>query len=135
MTWETVIGLETHVELATQTKIFCSCTTQFGGDPNTHCCPVCTGMPGALPVLNAKVNPEIVGDVQWSLKESNSVYTSILAKYQVRCQDDKEETARYNVKEFFRIRSVGDTIYLLDYNRDLQEVFSSRSVMDQKGIP
>lgn len=55
MTWETVIGLETHVELATKTKIFCSCTTQFGGDPNTHCCPVCTGMPGTLPVLNKKV--------------------------------------------------------------------------------
>ncbi len=55
MTWETVIGLETHVELATKTKIFCSCTTAFGGDPNTHCCPVCTGMPGTLPVLNKKV--------------------------------------------------------------------------------
>jgi len=55
MTWETVIGLETHVELATKTKIFCSCTTAFGGDPNTHCCPVCTGMPGTLPVLNEKV--------------------------------------------------------------------------------
>jgi len=55
MTWETVIGLETHVELATRTKIFCSCTTRFGGDPNTHCCPVCTGMPGTLPVLNKKV--------------------------------------------------------------------------------
>ncbi len=55
MTWETVIGLETHVELATKTKIFCSCTTQFGGGPNTHCCPVCTGMPGTLPVLNKKV--------------------------------------------------------------------------------
>ncbi|MCI7472130.1 MAG: Asp-tRNA(Asn)/Glu-tRNA(Gln) amidotransferase subunit GatB [Clostridiales bacterium] len=55
MTWETVIGLETHVELATRTKIFCPCTTQFGGAPNTHCCPVCTGMPGALPVLNEKV--------------------------------------------------------------------------------
>ena len=55
MTWETVIGLETHVELATRTKIFCSCTTQFGGAPNTHCCPVCTGMPGTLPVLNEKV--------------------------------------------------------------------------------
>ena len=55
MTWETVIGLETHVELATKTKIFCSCTTAFGGDPNTHCCPVCTGMPGALPVVNEKV--------------------------------------------------------------------------------
>ena len=55
MTWETIIGLETHVELATQTKIFCSCTTAFGGAPNTHCCPVCTGMPGTLPVLNEKV--------------------------------------------------------------------------------
>jgi len=55
MTWETVIGLETHVELATRTKIFCSCTTAFGGAPNTHCCPVCTGMPGTLPVLNGKV--------------------------------------------------------------------------------
>ena len=55
MTWETVIGLETHVELATKTKIFCSCTTQFGGAPNTHCCPVCTGMPGTLPVVNKKV--------------------------------------------------------------------------------
>ena len=55
MTWETVIGLETHVELATKTKIFCACTTAFGGDPNTHCCPVCMGMPGTLPVLNRKV--------------------------------------------------------------------------------
>jgi aspartyl-tRNA(Asn)/glutamyl-tRNA(Gln) amidotransferase subunit B len=53
--YETVIGLEVHVELATQTKIFCGCTTQFGGDPNTHCCPVCTGMPGTLPVLNKRV--------------------------------------------------------------------------------
>lgn len=54
-TYETVIGLEVHVELATKTKIFCGCTTQFGGEPNTHCCPVCTGMPGTLPVLNKKV--------------------------------------------------------------------------------
>ena len=50
-----VIGLETHVELATKTKIFCSCTTEFGGDANTHCCEKCTGMPGTLPVLNASV--------------------------------------------------------------------------------
>ena len=55
MNWETVIGLETHVELATKSKSFCACTTAFGGAPNTHCCPVCTGMPGALPVLNGKV--------------------------------------------------------------------------------
>lgn len=52
--YETVIGLEVHVELATKTKIFCGCTTKFGGDPNTHCCPICIGMPGTLPVLNKK---------------------------------------------------------------------------------
>ena len=55
MIWETVIGLETHVELATKSKIFCSCSTQFGAEPNTHCCPVCMGMPGTLPVLNETV--------------------------------------------------------------------------------
>ena len=54
MTWETVIGLETHVELATAAKLFCACTTAFGGAPNTHCCPVCMGVPGTLPALNAR---------------------------------------------------------------------------------
>lgn len=55
MNWETVCGLEVHVELSTKSKIFCSCSTEFGGEPNTHCCPVCTGMPGTLPVLNKRV--------------------------------------------------------------------------------
>ncbi len=53
--YETVIGLEVHVELATNTKIFCSCSTQFGGEANTHVCPVCMGAPGSLPVLNKQV--------------------------------------------------------------------------------
>ena len=55
MKYELVAGFETHVELATDTKIFCSCTTQFGGEPNTHCCPICIGLPGTLPKLNKKV--------------------------------------------------------------------------------
>ena len=53
--YEMVIGLEVHCELSTKTKIFCSCPTEFGGEPNTHCCPVCMAMPGTLPVLNEKV--------------------------------------------------------------------------------
>ena len=53
--YETVIGLEVHVELASKTKIFCGCSTAFGGAPNSHTCPVCTGMPGTLPVLNKQV--------------------------------------------------------------------------------
>ncbi len=53
--YEMVIGLEVHVELKTETKIFCGCSTKFGAPPNTQCCPVCTGMPGSLPVLNGKV--------------------------------------------------------------------------------
>ena len=55
MRYEMVCGMETHVELATKTKIFCNCTTAFGGAPNTHCCPICTGQPGTLPLLNEKV--------------------------------------------------------------------------------
>lgn len=55
MEFETVVGLEVHAQLKTKTKIFCGCSTEFGGPPNTHVCPVCLGMPGMLPVLNKKV--------------------------------------------------------------------------------
>jgi len=55
MKWETVIGLEVHAELSTKSKIFCACTTAYGGEPNTHVCPVCAGMPGVLPKLNRSV--------------------------------------------------------------------------------
>ncbi len=55
MEWEIVMGLEVHTELATKTKIFCGCSTEFGGKPNTHVCEICSGMPGTLPLLNKKV--------------------------------------------------------------------------------
>ncbi len=81
------------------------------------------------------LEPQVTSDVEWSIKESNTVYTSILAKYQVSCIGDNEETGVYNVKEFFRIREMGDTIYLLDYNRDLQKVFTgSPDTMNEKGV-
>ncbi|HEX2999768.1 MAG TPA: Asp-tRNA(Asn)/Glu-tRNA(Gln) amidotransferase GatCAB subunit B, partial [Armatimonadota bacterium] len=55
MDYEAVIGLEIHAELSTKTKIYCSCKNEFGAEVNTHCCPICTGMPGTLPTLNKKV--------------------------------------------------------------------------------
>ena len=55
MSYEAVIGLEVHSELKTNTKIFCGCSTTFGGEQNTNVCPVCLGLPGVLPVINEKV--------------------------------------------------------------------------------
>ena len=80
--YETVIGLEVHVELATKTKIFCGCSTEFGGAPNTHTCPVCTGMPGSLPVLNKKV-------VEFALK------AGLAANCQIHqyCKFDRKNTS------------------------------------------
>ena len=92
MKYETVIGLEVHVELASKSKLFCSCTTEFGGEPNTHCCSVCTGMPGTLPVFNRKVleyavkaglalNCEITRDFRFDRK--NYFYPDLPKAYQI----------------------------------------------------
>ena len=71
--YEMVIGLEVHVELKTRTKIFCECSTAFGAEPNTQCCPVCMGMPGTLPVLNKQV-------VRYAVKAGLATHCSI-ARY------------------------------------------------------
>lgn len=94
--YETVIGLEVHVQLATRTKIFCGCSTRFGADPNTHVCPVCLGLPGSLPVLNRKafeyaikvalaLDCEIQGKVKFDRK--NYYYPDLPKNYQISQYD------------------------------------------------
>jgi len=73
MEFESVIGLEVHAQLKTETKIFCSCSTKFGAPPNTHTCPVCLGMPGVLPVLNKKV-------VEYTLRMAIATHCEILGE-------------------------------------------------------
>lgn len=78
-------------------------------------------------ILWGDLQPQVLGDVVWEIKESNSVYTSLLAEYQTACTDDSGETGVYNVSEFFRIRYVEGTVYMLDYNRELEKVFDGSS--------
>ncbi len=143
--YETVIGLEVHVELATRTKIFCGCSTAFGGAPNTHTCPVCAGMPGALPVLNRRVveyamavglalNCDIVRDCKFDRK--NYFYPDNPQNYQISqlylpiCRDGfvEIETAggsrRVGIHEIHMEEDAGKLIHdewedcsLVDYNR------------------
>lgn len=143
--YETVIGLEVHVELATRTKIFCGCSTAFGGEPNTHTCPVCTGMPGSLPVLNKQVleyavavglatNCSITGYCKFDRK--NYFYPDNPQNYQISqlylpiCRNGRVEIETETGKKFVRICEIhmeedaGKLIHdehgdcsLVDYNR------------------
>ena len=119
--YETVIGLEVHVELATKTKIFCGCSTAFGGAPNTHTCPVCTGMPGSLPVLNKQVveyamavglatNCDITQNCKFDRK--NYFYPDNPQNYQISqlylpiCRNGKVEINVDGVKKDIRIHEI-----------------------------
>ena len=143
--YETVIGLEVHVELATRTKIFCGCSTAFGGRPNTHTCPVCIGMPGSLPVLNRQVleyavsvglamNCDITRYCKFDRK--NYFYPDNPQNYQISqlylpiCQngyveiDTREGSRRIGIHEIHMEEDAGKLIHdewedctLVDYNR------------------
>ena len=143
--YETVIGLEVHVELATKTKIFCGCSTAFGGEPNTHPCPVCTGMPGSLPVLNKQVleyavavglatNCTITRNCKFDRK--NYFYPDNPQNYQISqlylpiCRDGRVEIETQDGRKFVGIHEIhmeedaGKLIHdewedcsLVDYNR------------------
>lgn len=143
--YETVIGLEVHVELSTKTKIFCGCSTAFGGAPNTHTCPVCTGMPGSLPVLNKEVvnkaiavglatNCNITQNCKFDRK--NYFYPDNPQNYQISqlylpiCRDGKVEIEVEGKKKYVGIHEIhmeedaGKLIHdpytdssLVDYNR------------------
>ena len=145
MNYQMVVGLEVHVELSTKSKIFCSCTTEFGGEPNTHVCPVCSGMPGVLPVLNKKVvdyairagiatNCEITRYNKFDRK--NYFYPDLPKAYQVSqlylpiCRNGKVEIEVNGEKKYIGIHEIHmeedagklvhdpwDDCTLVDYNR------------------
>ena len=119
--YEAVIGLEVHVELNTKTKIFCGCSTAFGGSPNINVCPVCSGMPGSLPVLNRAVvdkaisiglatNCNITRNSKFDRK--NYFYPDNPQNYQISqlyypiCRDGKIEIETDNGKKFIRIHEM-----------------------------
>jgi aspartyl-tRNA synthetase len=144
MKYEIVMGLEVHVELSTKTKIFCGCTTAFGGQPNAHTCPVCLGMPGSLPVFNKAVADKAIKaglalncEIQRlnRFDRKNYFYPDLPKDYQISqlyapiCQDGKIDLElRDHSKKTITIREIhmeedaGKLIHdiagtLIDYNR------------------
>ena len=140
MSYEMVAGLETHIELSTNTKIFCGCTTRFGSEPNTNCCPVCIGLPGTLPKLNRQaVRYAIMAGLVTNctintvskMDRKNYVYPDLSKAYQISqfdkplCEhgyvqlssDKKIRLTRIHIEEDAGklVHSRGDTY--VDYNR------------------
>ncbi len=144
MSFQPVIGLEVHAELNTETKMYCACRNEFGGEPNSRCCPVCTGMPGALPSLNKKavefammagaaMNAKIAAKTAQSRK--NYFYPDLPKGYQISqfalplCTDGEFEyffegqVKRAAIRQIHIEEDAGKLIHLpsgetmIDYNR------------------
>ncbi|MBQ9518146.1 MAG: Asp-tRNA(Asn)/Glu-tRNA(Gln) amidotransferase subunit GatB [Eubacterium sp.] len=140
MKYDIVCGIEVHTELLTKTKIFCACTTRFGGEPNTQCCEICTGMPGAMPTLNKKVvefavrtglalNCKITRYTKFDRK--NYFYPDLPKAYQISqlylpiCKNgyvELDSGKRIRIKEIHMEEDAGKLIHdggttLINYNR------------------
>lgn len=96
MNYETVVGLEVHVELATKTKIFCGCSTEFGKEPNSHCCPICLGMPGTLPLMNKSV-------VEFAAKAGLALNCNIaeFSRFDQKCYFYPDMPKAYQISQFY----------------------------------
>ncbi|MCM1535171.1 MAG: Asp-tRNA(Asn)/Glu-tRNA(Gln) amidotransferase subunit GatB [Clostridium sp.] len=160
--YETVIGLEVHVELATKTKIFCGCSTAFGAPANTHVCPVCMGMPGALPVLNRQVVEYAIAvglatnckiDLISQFDRKNYFYPDNPQSYQISqlykplCRDGYVETdasGKVRIREIHMEEDAGKLIHkeeegcsLVDFNRagvPLIEIVSEPDMRDGEEV-
>ena len=153
MSWETVIGIEVHVELSTESKVFCGCRTKFGADPNTQVCPVCLGMPGVLPVLNRKaveycmkaalaLNCEVSGRTKFDRK--NYFYPDLPKAYQISQYDmpigkngwmDVEVDGKAKRIGIRRVHLEEETGKLIHAGDDITSAASSMIDFNRCGIP